>query len=343
MNKLIRIHIFALLTILLSVANSANAQQLKVNVKLDTNLIMIGDQLKFNITVEQNRDMHVEFPFFTDTITEYIEIVDRSEIDTTFLTDKLIRLNKEYIITSFDSGFHVIPAFKFPFVINSNKDTILSSPQLLQVYTFQIDSVQGIADIKPPINTPVTFKEVLPYIGYSLVVIVIILLIIWLLLRYFKKEVTPIIRRKAKEPAHSVALKELDKLKIEKLWQQGRYKEYQSLLTDIVRRYIEERYNVPAMEQTSDEIFTTFQEKGLLNKANAEILTQMLTLADYVKFAKHKPSPDENDKSMSDAYDFVINTKLKVDLTSSKEQNYNKDIEPNNCNSDRDTIDLTNN
>jgi len=321
MNKITGTYILALSLVFISIINSVYAQQLKVNAKLDTNLIMIGDQLKFNIIVEQNRDVHVEFPIFTDTITKNIEIVERSDVDTTFLTERLIRLNKEYLITSFDSGFHVIPALKFPFVLNSIKDTIESRPQVLQVYTFQIDSVQGIADIKPPINTPITFKEALPYAGYSFGIITVILLIIWLLLKYFRKEATPIIRRKVKEPAHVIALSELDKLKDKKLWQQDKYKEYHSELTDIIRRYIEDRFTVPAMEQTSDEIFSAFEKSSDLSKSNTDILTQMLTLADFVKFAKLRPTPEDNDKSLSDAYNFVVNTKLKVDLTSAKEQN----------------------
>ena len=303
---------------LLALIGSVNAQEIKVNAKLDTNLILIGDQLKFRIEVEQDRDIFVELPVFNDTIASSIEIVDRSEPDTTFLTDKIIRLEQEYTLTSFDSGFHIIPAIPFPFVKESVKDTILSRPLLLQVYTFQIDSVTGITDIKPPINTPVTFKEVVPYILYSFAAILIILLIIWLIIKFGKNKAIPVIRQKPKEPAHKIALRELDLLQDKKLWQQSRFKEYHSSLTDIIRRYIEDRFDINAMEQTSNEVLDSIKHANILSAENFEKLSQMLSIADFVKFAKLKPLPDENEKSLKYAYDFVLSTKLKADLTSAK-------------------------
>ena len=324
MNQKIKTYCLLLVLVVLASIKSVYAQEIKVNAKLDTNLILIGDQLKFKIEVEQNRNVYTEFPVFNDTIVSSIEIVERSEIDTTFLSDKIIHLEQEYTVTSFDSGFHVIPALPFPFVKNSIKDTIFTRPVLLQVYTFQIDSVTGITDIKPPINTPITFEEVAPYLGYSLIIILIILAIIWLIIKLSKKKAIPIIRQKPKEPAHKIALRELDKLEEEKLWQQSKFKEYHSKLTDILRRYIEDRFDINAMEQTSNEVLDAIRHANILSAENFEKLSQMLSIADYVKFAKLKPLPDENERSLKHAYDFVLSTKVKTDLTSAKTNEENK-------------------
>ncbi len=330
MNQILKTYSL-LLILIISAFNSVNAQEIKVNAKLDTNLILIGDQLKFRIEVEQDRDIYVELPVFNDTITNSIEIVERSETDTTFLTDKIIRLEQEYTVTSFDSGFHVIPSIPFPFVNQSIKDTILSRPLLLQVYTFQIDSVTGITDIKPPINTPITFKEIIPYISYSLAGIIILLLIIWLIIRLRRNKPITVIRQKPKEPAHKIALRELDLLQEKKLWQQSKFKDYHSTLTDIIRRYIEDRFDINAMEQTSNEVLDAIKHANILSAENYEKLSQMLSIADFVKFAKLKPLPDENERSMKHAYDFVLSTKVKTDLTSTKtekdDKTVNKDIE----------------
>ncbi|MCF8371158.1 MAG: hypothetical protein K9H64_06035 [Bacteroidales bacterium] len=295
------------------------AQQITVEAKLDTNLIMIGDQIKFHLSVDQDRGFMVDFPLFPDTIVKDVEIIERSQVDTTFLSDKLMRLSQEYTITSFDSGFHVIPAIPFPFRGNNISDTIESRPVVLMVYTFQIDSVQGIADIKPPIDAPFTFAEAVPYIEIGLGIVAILVLIFWLIKRFGKKETQTFRREIPKEPAHVIALRELDALEKKKLWQQSKFKEYHSELTEIIRVYIEYRYSIMAMEQTSPEIIQQFERNGMLSPEQFEHLKQMLTLADYVKFAKLVPLPDENELSLKHAYDFVLKTKMKVDLTSSKE------------------------
>jgi hypothetical protein len=121
----------------------------------------------------------------------------------------------------------------------------------------------------------------------------------------------PIFRSpKPADPPHVVALRELDKLRSEKLWQNNRTKDYYIRLSDIIRTYIEGRFGVTAMEMTSDEIiegmrFSGFEDNNLINR-----LRNLFTLSDLVKFAKAQPLPDENETAMLDAYLFVNNTKI---------------------------------
>ncbi len=319
MNKFKQI-IF-LLFIALSMSTKVGISQgITVEAKLDTSIIMIGDQIKFYLHVEQDRSFVVDMPLFADTLVKDVEILERSRIDTTYLSDKILKLSQEFTITSFDSGFHVISAIPFPFRNTNFEDTIESRPLVLGVYTFQIDSIQGIADIKHPLNTPFTFKEALPYIGIGFGSLLVISLIIWLIWFFSRKEVQTVKREIPKEPPHVIALRDLDKLADKKLWQQSKFKEYHSELTEIIRIYIEFRFQIMAMEQTSDEVFQQFERNGLLSGDQFEILKQMLTLADFVKFAKYHPVPDENELSLKHAYDFVMKTKQKVDLTTKKEE-----------------------
>jgi hypothetical protein len=103
-------------------------------------------------------------------------------------------------------------------------------------------------------------------------------------------------------------LEELNKLREEKLWQQGNVKLYFTQLTDIIRMYIERRYSINAMEFTTDEILSsaciTSLDAGIVNK-----LRFTLTTADMVKFAKGQPLASENELSMSNSYDFINETK----------------------------------
>jgi hypothetical protein len=123
-----------------------------------------------------------------------------------------------------------------------------------------------------------------------------------------KKSLVPFRKAEPPLPPYEEAVKELDKIKQQKLWQQGRNKEYHTQLTDTLRRYLWRRYGFNAMEMTSYEILEMLREKTD-DRTVYDTLRQILRLADFVKFAKLHPLPDENDLSMSNAYSFVNQTK----------------------------------
>jgi hypothetical protein len=115
-------------------------------------------------------------------------------------------------------------------------------------------------------------------------------------------------RRKPSVPPHVQALEELEALKKKKLWQSGKVKEYHTAITDVVRWYIEERYRVPALEMTTEEIMQGLKGTDAGSEPR-EKLYQALLLADLVKFAKEQPLPVDNDESMEHCIYFVNETK----------------------------------
>lgn len=124
-------------------------------------------------------------------------------------------------------------------------------------------------------------------------------------------------------PPHTRALKELDKIKQSKIWQQNREKEFYTSVTDVLRKYILERFNINALEMTSSEIIDKVKNNSQIESDSAvDNLQQVLQLADMVKFAKQKPLQDENDLSLMNAFFFVTQTK-EVDLSEEegKEEN----------------------
>lgn len=296
------------------------AQEIKVHTYLDTTSILIGDQIKYRIDITQNKNIDSEFPVFADTLVNKVEIIENSKIDTTYLNTDVIKISKELTITSFDSGFYVLPAIRIPYVENNQPDTALSDILVLGVFTFEIDTVRGITDIKPPIDTPLTFSETVPYIVIGLSAILLISLILWLYTKYRKKEEIVIRREIPKEPAHLIALRNLDSLKTRKLWQQGKVKLFHSELTEILRIFIENRFGLQAMEQTSDEVLDFFTHSNLLKSGSYEKLEHILKTADFVKFAKFQPLPDENEVCFDYAYKIVMENKLREDLSKKKDE-----------------------
>lgn len=282
--------------------------QVNAKIAFDSTAILIGDQINFHIVVEQPRNAKVSFPVFTDTINKNIEIISTTPADTAFLNPQLIKIHKKYLITSFDSGDYKIDFLKFPVHYAGAHDTAYSNATMLYVRALRLQDANSIADIKDVIKIPVTLKEVLPYIFFGVLAWVVIALIVYIVLYWnHKKSIFGLLEKPA-DPAHVVAFRELEKLRGEKLWQQGHYKLYYSRLTDILRAYIENRIRIPAMESTSDEIIDDLKDNPLVDSKLMADLKEMLSLADLVKFAKAEPLPEENENAWQFTNDFVVKT-----------------------------------
>ncbi len=308
--------LYVVLFVLLSGSlQQLKAQQVTVKASIDSTNILIGDQLKLILEIEKPKNMDVQFPLIPDTFSSGIEVVQRLPIDTIKLENKeREKLSQSYFITSFDSGAHQIPSFFFKLKFDRMLDSVATKALTFQVFTMKIDTTKGPVDIKPPYSAPVSLKEVTPYI-LGIILIAAILFFIFYYIKWKKKNV-PLFRKPEKpmEPAHIIALRELDRIKAQKLWQQEKIKQYYSEVADTVRAYIENRFNIPAMEQTSAETIGVFkQNKELIDGTSLDQVQHILSLADLVKFAKYAPLPDDNNLTLMNAYFFVNQTK-KVEI-----------------------------
>lgn len=278
--------------------------------QLSADSILIGDHVELTIQASLPDGYAVQFPYFSDTLITGIEILGRPTIDT--LTKKTG--DNEYTyrlkLTSFDAGYYRIPPFRLPFSIGEEKDTAQTLPIWFLVNTLPPDStIATIYDIKLPMAEPVTFAEVAPWIGGSLLVFAIIALLVYYLIK-MKKGEPVFFNSKPAEPPHIIALRELEKIKEQKLWSTENHKQYQSFLTDIIRNYIDGRFDVPAMEQTTHE---TIRSLKVMDAVDAKLLNDLqdtLSLADLVKFAKYTPNVAENEAGLNFGFRFVNNTKV---------------------------------
>ena len=299
--------------LVLAFSFNSKAQLPVVKATTDTTQIRIGEQFKLNFSATVSAGTKISFPLLTDTFNHF-EIVSKSPIDTVITDDKKsLTLRQQLTLTSFDSGYFVIPPM--PFVISRSKektDTVLSEAMLMTVITVPVDTTKDIRAIKNIIDVPFPWLE---YLIYVLIAWVFIALIIYLYNKFKKKKVPIFVPKIPERPAHEIALEGLKRIEEEKLWQQGYTKKYYSEVTDVVRQYIERRFSINAMEQTTDETLKYFTN-SLIREEEKEKLQYILKLADMVKFAKALSIPSENESTMQFAYAFINNTRpvIKEDL-----------------------------
>ena len=330
--KRFRIKLIGVIIALLAIGYNIKAQQVKVTATLDSTLILIGGQIDFKLEVSQPTGLQVNFPHFTDTITKNIEIVEKGGIDSLKIANDRLVLTQLFRITSFDSGLHYIPPIEFEIIQNEVKNIASSNALSLMVANpfKEVDAQKYFADIKGPQNAPFKIEEILDVITW-VVIAHILGLLLWFVYFMYKnrsKSDTPFIKAKPLEPAHIIALRELDQIKESKLWEHNKVKEFYTRVSNTIREYIEHRYEQPALEQTSDEIFDSLKTIEIEAKSMDQ-LKQILELSDLVKFAKFNPLPDENGLTLMNAYFFVNQTKM-VEIKSldeEKEEILSKEVE----------------
>ncbi|PJB15439.1 MAG: hypothetical protein CO118_03475 [Flavobacteriales bacterium CG_4_9_14_3_um_filter_32_8] len=289
------------------------AQNINVNASIDTNFLLIGEQTQITLKVQYRLDgepVVLKFPELKDTIsTKAIEIVYSSAVDTSY-PDKndlsLVEQTKKITITSFDSGYYEIPYFEF--IINNQ--TYQTGPLQIQVQPMEVDTAKAIFDIKEPLEEPFSIIDWLKENWVWIAIVLVLLIGFIVLYRYLKNRPEPIVEEIVPEiPYYIITLEKLEKLKEDKLWQAGKVKLHHSEISEILREYLEKRYEVKALEHTTDEIIQSLRfhpiDANLLSQLN-----QLLILADMVKFAKEQPLPEENDRCLNNAIEFVNHTKL---------------------------------
>jgi len=297
---------------------NVNAQTIVVEAKLDQQTIRIGDQTKLRLIVHQPLKEKVNFPKLADTLTGKVQIVS-SKLDTVIDQNahNQLTVTQSYTITSFDQGTYTIPSYS----IGSAAGVLKTNELTLMVQTVQVDTTKAIYDIKQPLAVSYTFwdwlKDHWVWVALGLAVVIAIIGVIWYLKKR-PKTVTIIKEIKPDIPAHIIALGKLQQLRDKKLYQQDAVKQYHSELSDIIREYLEKRYVIKTHEKTTDEIFAALKYMDIANEYRVK-LSQVLILADLVKFAKEKPLPVDNELSMENALGFVLKTQQAAELPTNTE------------------------
>jgi hypothetical protein len=279
----------------------------EVKVKIDTNAILIGQQLQVDIDFTFPSNLQGFFPHLPDSLGPNLEVVAKTKIDTSEKKG-ITNFHQQLKVTAFDSGYFVLPAFSFGYKNSgdTNLSILVSDPRLISVFTVAADTTKPIKPIVGPLPEPYTIMEFLPWIILALAIGALLFVAFYF---YRKRKKRPLFKKAEQQlPAHEKALDDLARLRLKKLWQAGKVKEYYTELSDILRIYIEERFQVAAVEMTTSEIVEGLSSHQINDQAMQK-LKSSLELSDLVKFAKANPVALENDTCLNQGIDFVNETK----------------------------------
>ena len=291
-------------------ASASNAQE--INTYLSRQEVLVGQPDTLTVKIISPTEQAV-LPVFNDTLSSNIEVLFVGKVDSA-VNQTGFEFTQQVYITSFDTGQFIIPAIAF-----QTKDSVIfSSPSLMTVVSVTVDLAKNIHGIQDIEDAPITAKEIFVVVGKVLFIVLVILLIVWVvktLCVKYKLNKDNEVFLEPEIPFMDTFWVSLTKIEEEKFWQKGEVKEFHSQVTNLMRAYLEYRFGISALEQTTDEILTQLNvlvsDKILYAK-----IEQTLRFADMVKFAKATGVQVQHEKAIENLKELVQLTELKPTETS---------------------------
>lgn len=285
----------------------AQSPLIEVAAAVDKSVITIGDRVTYTLKIDRKKGLKVNDPG-KGTNLGMFEIKEYMIHDSVAAGERVIQ-QFDYVISVYDTGRFVIPPFPLAFLPTdtSTKYQIITS-QPLEIYVKSVvnDPNADIHDVRPPLGIPPDYLRLALMIGSLLLGLAALGFAYWMYRR--SKQGQPVFRKEPPRPAHEVALAELQKLLQSGLLAAGEYKLFYSELSDIARRYIERRFFINAMEETTTEILASLNGVSL-SPGQVELAREMLNACDLVKFAKYVPGNAETEAAVSLVWEFIERTR----------------------------------
>ena len=280
-------------------ASALHAAPMRVTAAIDSTVVEMGSRATITVTVSdpQRAGAIVGLPEPQSTLGD-IDIID--------VTADTLPAGYEYklSIQAFTPGVVTIAPFRYA----AGADTAESDILTLKVNPVDLDSLTTINPMDSITAAPSRWYDWIPVwslwvlLGLALVAIGICL---WLI---YRKHGTLIPRTVKPVDPYREAMDALEGLRRRKLAESGHEKEYYTTLVDILRRYLDRRFGINAMEMSSTQILASLHENPE-TRGDQPRIRQILELADFVKFAKVRPIPEDNIKTYNGVVQFVESTR----------------------------------
>lgn len=298
--------------LLLMAVTTSSAAPITVKATMDSTTLLIGEQRTIHLEVEQPKIVTLHFPDFKENniLANGIEVLRTSRKDTTVIKGGNLRIKEDLIVTSFDTGRYELPPFKFEAHEPGYSSEYLTEKIIVDVVTIEEDfSKAAIKSDHDLIRPGFNFLRIFQYFTLLLILAGLVLIVIVSIIFFSKKKEQPILTfdTRDRRTPQELALSSLMDIKEEKIWEKGQQKKYYTQITDTLRNYFLERFQIGAFEMTSNQIIEELKTEEEARLVEDKI-SQVFQLSDMVKFAKYEPTKEENEMSIVNAMFIVQQT-----------------------------------
>lgn len=270
----------------------------------------LGDEVTLTLTVEAEEGIDVMMPAFGHALDRFA-IVDYLPKETVAPDGQTV-VTQRYTLHLPGSGQQAIPPLMIEFV--DRRPGHPPAPEGEEAYEllteslpFEVASVipQGAAqDLKPPMGAlaPHETSHVAFWIGLFLLVLAVAAPVAW---RYGVRWRGQVRQRTAYDIAHGRLQTMMSRTRPTPEEMSTFFVE----LSDIIRRYLEDRFQIRASERTTEEFLESAIHSPDLTAEHRGFLHQFLAYADRVKFARHLPQVAHVDQALAAAGQFLDQTR----------------------------------
>jgi hypothetical protein len=277
----------------------------------------VGDVIPVKLEVKAVTGVKWEMPDLATADLNDLEIKVKSEVETEQFQGGWGK-KISYALTTWQVGKHTIPGL----TVNYEDASGAKQKYEIPAITITIASLlpQGkskeellalaIKENKGTVGLPPRY-QILWWFLVGAAFLAIILLVLWLLRRYWPKKAEVPVEGVSVivEPAHLIALRRLEALQEAGYLESGGFKIFYSELSEIIREYMENRFQIRALEMTTEEFWVHLTTNNCLNREQQLLLGEFLNFSDLVKFAKHLPFLDEAGRALSKSRQLIEETK----------------------------------
>lgn len=284
---------------------TAERGPVRMTIAVNRGEIALVERFKLTVEVVAARGIDVEMPRFGERVSG-LAIRDYCEYPAESFEGRW-RRRREYRLDAFLPGEYTIPEMTATFVDRrASEDAPAEAEVTVNEFTVAVRSqVEGeldplvFRDIKGPVPLSSDRSWTWGTGGGLVVVVVLALVVIWVIRHRSREAPETVIS------AHEWALGQLQSLVDEQLVEHGFVHEFYFRLSMIVRRYIERRFDVTAMNRTTEEFVLETQGRPKLPVDYHGTVGSFLRACDMVKFARHAPHVREINEALNTARDFV--------------------------------------
>ncbi|MDZ7331727.1 MAG: BatD family protein [candidate division KSB1 bacterium] len=283
-----------------------------IEARVDKNKIKIGDLIRYSIIISHDSDVTIALPELGANLGQF-EIRDYNDLTPEKRGGEIVQ-RREYIISTFDIGEYEIPPVSIRYQLPG--DTTwqeLATEQIkIVVESLKPSEAGDIRDIKPPLVIERDWKQYIRYAIAAMIVLAIGILSYIVIQRIRQGKGLIPRAEKPPRPPHEVALEALEQLLQASLLQTGEIKQFYIRISEIIRRYIEGRYFIPAIEMTTTQLIDAMIEAEIESEV-VQLVEDFLLACDLVKFAKYIPTEAENQRAIAQAFEIVNRTKIVIE------------------------------
>lgn len=301
-----------------SLAGAAAPGGIRMEASLDSAVLTMGSRaaLMLDIDIPLNDLSAVslaDLPLLTPG-QEYLPWngIDIVSSDTTVTTAGDRRhIQYRYVVQAFDPGTVTLPPFA---LTRGAADTVRSNVVTLKVLPVELDSLQELNPMASVAAPATRWYDYLPeWLLWTLLAIAVAVAAVAAYFILRKRRAVAEERRNPPIPPYELAISRLNALRSRGLAENGNEKQYYTELTDILRQYLHGRFGINAMEMTSSQIVRALRSNPD-TRMTADQMRSVLSIADFVKFAKVRPLPDDNNRTYARAVGFVEETRPQPEL-----------------------------